>query len=267
MNVKNLSVLENMFNWLMLEELSNDQFNLISKKLNYPLENNFYFKCTWSYYKKCTFFSLNNTPLLFLKYVRDNFFFELFGIHLTSKIFDYQLGFSNYVGGLLGKKKKAIPYILTTYERGESIKHHNINDYKFALGKLCYLHELLCLYDVYDRHLLIKNKNTICRIDFGRSFENLHKKYLGFSDYLKSKKLDYNDVEFQKGYFIEKRVILNNVISRKEEFIQFIRNIKNLKIDYELIHFEPDKFHEQLIHYWYRIGFLKDVGISLDTFK
>ena len=65
----------------------------------------------------------------------------------------------------------------------------------------------------------------------------------------------------------KKKVILNNVISRKEEFIQLIKNIKNLKIDYEIIHFESDKFYDQLIQYWYRIGFLKDVGSSLDIFK
>ncbi len=261
MSATNISILEKTFNWLIIDDLSKDQVKLISNKLKSPLDENFLFKCTWSHHKKCTVYSFNDNPLLFLKYVRDNFFQELLGLHLTTEIFDRELGFSKYIAGLLNKSKP-IPYILTTYEEGEDIGNYEIDEFEFALGRQCYLHEILCLYDVFDRHLIVRNENLIFRIDFGRSFENVHKKYLGFSDYLHIKKLSSSNTDFQSGYSFEKKKIINNILAKKRSFFSLMREIKKLETDYKLIYIDINQFYTRLIDYWNEIGFLKDADLT-----
>ncbi len=262
MNPQNIEILKKIFNWHSISEISENEILKCAEILNFPLEKEFLLKCTWSYYKKWTIFSLNREPLLFIKYVREKFIFEILGLHLTRSFFDPQLCFKNYLTGLYKKKKTAIPYIITTFEKGDNVGKHKISKYKFILGRQCYLHEILSLYDVYDRHFIIREDNSLCRIDFGRCFENLHKTYLGFKDYLKHKYIDFYDEEFQKGYNHERELIKRNLKKKKRNLIIVIRSIKTLKIDHDLIDFNVKKFVNRLIDHWSKIGFLKDAGIT-----
>ncbi|MFX1452629.1 MAG: hypothetical protein ACFFCM_17460 [Promethearchaeota archaeon] len=261
---ENLEIVRSIFNWLEIEEHSEKEIKQMADRLKFPLEDKFLINCSWSYFKKCTVANLGNEPLLFFKYVREHYIEEVLGLHLTKHFFDPELCFKNFLTGIEYKKKKAIPYITTTYERGDNIGHkkYNILDFKYQLGRQCYLHEVLCLYDVYDRHFIVRNDDSLCRIDFGRCFENLDKNYLGFDDYLKSKHLDFHDAKFQEGYNFEKQKIRNNLENKKENLAEIIRNIRNLEKDYDLITIDPKKLCNKLLDHWSRINFVEDVNIS-----
>ena len=267
MNFQNIEILKKHFNWLSVSEISENQIKKMAKKLNTKLPENLLVKCTWNYYKKWKIFSLDKTPILFLKYVRDKYLFEILGLHLAKKNFDPELCFKNYLTGLYQNKKNPITYIMTTYEKGEHIGKYDISNFKFLLGRQCYLHEVLSLYDVADRHFIVRNENSLCRIDFGRCFENVQKKYLGFHDYLKHKHLDYNDEEFQKGYSYERELIRNNLKDKKSELNSIIRNIKTLQRDNVVVVFYPDRFVNRLIEHWNRIEFLEDAQITQYIWK
>ena len=264
---ENLKILRNTFNWLEIEEHSELEIKQMADRLEFPLEEKFLMNCSWSYFKKCTVANLGNEPLLFFKYVREHYIEEILGLHLTKYFFDPELCFQNFLTGIQykkKKKKKGVPYITTTYERGENIGHkkYKISDFKFHLGRHCYLHEILSLYDVYDRHFIVRNDGSLCRIDFGRCFENLDKKYLGFHDYLKSKRLDFHDAEFQEGYNYEKEKIRKNLEDKSEKLAKIIRNIRHLEKDYVLSTIHPKRLCDKLLEHWKRINFLEDVKIA-----
>ncbi|MFX0071040.1 MAG: hypothetical protein ACFFAO_08115 [Candidatus Hermodarchaeota archaeon] len=264
MDPNNIKILHDIFNWVSISDISENEMKKIAEGMDINLPENFLLKCSWSYYKKCTVFSLDKEPIIFFKYVREDYFFEMFGLHLTKYYFDNELCFKNFITGLY-KKKTPIPYITTIFEKGDNIGHkkYDISNFKFFLGRHCYLHEILSLYDVYDRHFIVRENGSLCRIDFGRCFENLEKKYLGFHDYLKSKHIDFYDDEFQRGYNFEKRIIKENLKDKKRRLIEIIRKIKLLKYDIDVIHFDPEKFCNRLIDHWSRIGFLIDADITI----
>ena len=265
MNLKlkshNIEILKKILNWNNMEEISEIEIQNAAKKLQFPLGEDFLLKCSWNYYKKCTVFSLNKVPLLFFKYIREKYFLEVFGLHLAIFYFDNDLCFNNYLTGIF-KKKKPIPYLITTYEMGVDIGKYKIVDYLFLLGRQCYLHEILSLYDVYERHFIVRNKDSLCRIDFGRCFENLERQYLGFHDFLKKVNINFENLEFQKGYKFEQEKISSNVKKKKDKFIEIIRSIKNLEKDYILIDFDVGRFHERLIKHWQGTGFLNNINIA-----
>ncbi|MBD3254631.1 MAG: hypothetical protein GF383_06035 [Candidatus Lokiarchaeota archaeon] len=261
MNSKNITIFQTIFNWEDIDDISEAEVQKLSAHLRTKLPDNFLMKCTWSYYKKCTIFTLEKEPVLFLKYVRDHYFFEVFGIHLTNKFFDPELGFKEYITGVY-YKRKPLPFIMTSYEKGISINEVNATNYKYNLGRQCYLHKILSLYDVYDRHFIVREDDSVCRIDFGRSFENLHKKYLGFDDYLRKKKFEFFDEEFQSGYQAEKEIVKENLAHKRSKLARIIRLIKTLEKDYVLVYFEADKFVNRLIDHWSKIGFLKEAKIT-----
>jgi len=159
LNNYNRDILENIFNWFSISDLSEIEIRKIADKLNFQLDDQFLFKCTWSYYRKCTVFSLNRVPQLFLKYIRENYIQELLALHLTKYFFDPELCFNNYLTGFFQNKNKQIPYIATTYEMGDHIGRYDINEFRYLLGRQCYLQEILCLYDVYERHFIVRNRN------------------------------------------------------------------------------------------------------------
>ena len=262
MDPHNVEILKDNFNWITISDVSENEIFRMAEKLEYELDDNFLFKCTWSYYRKCTVFSLNKVPLLFLKYVREHYIEEILAIHMTKHFLDPELCFEKYLTGFLEKKKTPIPFIMTTYEMGDNLGRYNIHEFKYLLGRQCYLHEILCLYDVYERHFIVRNRDSMCRIDYGRAFENLQKDYLGFSDFLKNIKLDFNNIEFQSGYLEEREIIKNNLDGKVPELFNLIQKVKTLKDDPDLPAFHPKRFCTRLIEYWERIGFLKELNIS-----
>jgi hypothetical protein len=265
LNEKNVDLISRIFNWYDLGDLSEEEFYKMANKINFDLEKEIIFKCSFSYYKKCTVFSLNKTPLLFLKYVRENYFSEILGLHLTRYFFDPALCCDGYLTGIYQKGrliKQEIPYILTTYVEGEDISNYRLADFKHYLGRHYYLHHILSLYDVYDRHLIVRDDKSLCRIDFGRSFENMQKNYLGFADYFKVNGIDPSDKQIQNGYEKEKEIVRKNLENKKYELAKIIRMIKELKDDRELIFFESPKFVNRLIDHWSQINFLDDMDLT-----
>lgn len=268
MTNRNLEILSDIFKWQNIEEISEESVQSLSKNVEISLPKDFLMKCTWSYYKKCTIFTVDKDPLLFLKYVREKYVFEVLGIHLTRYFFDAELGFHDYITGLYIKSykklRKNIPYIMTTYEPGKHIgsKEYSIEDFYFQLGRQCYLHEILSLYDVYDRHFIVESQDNIRRIDFGRTFENPEKKYLGFQDYLNKKDINFYDKEFQKGYNFEKELVKKNLSGKRQELSKLIRLLRDLQYDGHLVLFKAERFVNRLIDHWSKIGFLQYAGIT-----
>lgn len=262
MDAHNIEILKDAFNWITISDVSENEIFRMAEKLEYKLDDNFLFKCTWSYYRKCTVFSLNKVPLLFLKYVREHYIEEILAIHMTKYFLDPELCFDKYLTGFLEKKKKPIPFIMTTYEMGDNLGRYDTLEFKYLLGRQCYLHEILCLYDVFERHFIVRNRNSMCRIDYGRAFENLQKEYLGFSDFMKTIKLDINDKEFESGYHEEREIIKSNVENKVPELLNLIQKVNQLEEDYDLPAFNPKRFCNRLIEYWEKIGFLSEMNIT-----
>ncbi|TXT67052.1 MAG: hypothetical protein BAJALOKI1v1_200018 [Promethearchaeota archaeon] len=267
MNKQNLILFSELFNWYELEEFSVIQIEHMIKRLDPSFDDQIKVDCSWSYHKKCEVHTSDDEPLYFFKYVREYYFSELLGLHLTHYYFDPELCASSYLTGIYIKKgtfkTSEVPYLFTRFVEGKDITNYDIDEYKFALGRQFYLHELLSLYDVFDRHFIVKNKEIIVRIDFGRSFENTHKKYLGINDYLEEKDIDLLDKEVRRGYEKEKEIIKLNLNGKKRELAQFIRKMRGLEMDSELIFFPIDRFVNRLIDHWSRIGFLEDTELEL----
>jgi len=262
LDVHNIDILKDTFNWITISDVSENEIFRMAEKLDYELDDNFLFKCTWSYYRKCTVFSLNKVPLLFLKYVREHYIEEILALHMTKYFLDPELCFEKYLTGFLEKKKNPIPFILTTYEMGDNLGRYDVREFKYLLGRQCYLHEILCLYDVHKRHFIVRNRDSMCRIDYGRAFENLQKDYLGFSDFLKKIKLDMNDKDFQSGYHVERETIKNNLENKVPELLNLIQKVNMLEEDYDLPMFNPKRFCTRVIEYWEKIGFLREMNIT-----
>jgi len=266
MNQQNLMIFSEIFNWYELTDFSIPIIQQMIKKLNDSFNNLIKVDCSWSYHKKCEVLNSKDKPIFFFKYVREYYFSEILGLHLTHYFFDPKLCASSYLTGIYIKKGKLktseVPYLFTSFVKGRDITHYDIKKYKFPLGKQFYLHEILSLYDVYDRHFIVKDNNVIVRIDFGRSFENTHKKYLGFNDYLEDKGIDLSDEELQRGYAKEKEIIKESLDGKKNELAQFVRKVKMLRMDSELIFFPIERFINRLIDHWSRIGFLNDMNLT-----
>jgi len=145
---------------------------------------------------------------------------------------------------------------------GDNLGRYDVREFKYLLGRQCYLHEILCLYDVHKRHFIVRNRDSMCRIDYGRAFENLQKDYLGFSDFLKKIKLDMNDKDFQSGYHVERETIKNNLENKVPELLNLIQKVNMLEEDYDLPMFNPKRFCTRVIEYWEKIGFLREMNIT-----
>ncbi len=119
--------------------------------------------CSWSYHKKCEVLNSKDERIFFFKHVREYYFSEILGLHLTHYFFDPELFTSSYLTEIYIKKGKLktseVPYFFTSFVKGREIAHYDINEYKFPLGRQFYLHEILSLYDVYDRYFIDKDKN------------------------------------------------------------------------------------------------------------
>ncbi|MFO8018618.1 MAG: hypothetical protein R6U96_08285 [Promethearchaeia archaeon] len=267
MNPHNKEMLQNLFLWKDISDISEEEIRGLLDLIEFNRNENFLLNCSWGYFKKCRILSLDNEPLFFLKYVREHYFPEVLALHLTKNFFDPELGFQIYVTGIYHKSfwkfKSEVPYLMTNYIQGTDLTNYEIKNFQFSLGRMNYLHEVLCLYDVYDRHFIVQDDGSLKRIDFGRAFENMHKKYLGFQDYLNAhKSIDFYDEEYQKGYHHEKKIIRENLKGKKAKLTSIMRRIKQLKQDYELIEVIPDRFINRLIDHWSRIGFLEDAAIT-----
>ena len=261
MIVENFYILEEIFNWLSITEVSKEEIYRMSQNLDIFLEQDFYVKSKWGHFKKYFIFTLENKPLLFIKNVTEHFIEEVLGLHLSIDFFNTNLTFNKYLAGIytvgFWKFKHSIPYMMTPYEEGKDLSKYEITKFKHELGRQAYFHEILSLYDVYDRHFIVRNDNTLCRIDLGRSFENLNKKYLGFFDFMRSHKLQFEDEEFQRGYEQEEQLIKKNIENKKEGLIELFQSIKNLKRDNEIVTFDVNLFLEHLSNYWKQMRFLE----------
>lgn len=267
LNPNNLEIFRELFNWKDISDISEDIIKSLLEILGERKRKNYKLDCSWGYFKKCRILSPENTPLYFFKYVRDHYFPEVLAVHLTKNFFDPELGFQTYMTGIYHKSfwkfTSEIPYLMTNYIQGKDLTHHDVGKFKFTLGRMNYLHEVLCLYDVYDRHFIVQESQKLKRIDFGRAFENMHKKYLGFHDYLNNQdELRFYDEEYQEGYEYEKNLIRKNLTNKRSELAFLIRKIKNLTQDYELVEISPEPFINRLIDHWSRIGFLEDAAIT-----
>jgi hypothetical protein len=265
MDRQNIAIFQKLFRWHNIEDVTKSTIHQMIKIINKSFNNSIEIDCSWGFYKNCKIYS-KKQPLYFFKYVREYYFSEVLGLHLTHYFFDPELCAPTCLTGLYIKegllRTTEIPYLFTSFIRGKNISNYDITKFKFELGRQCFLHEVLSLYDVYDRHFILKNDNIIARIDFGRSFENMHKKYLGFNDYLEEKDLDFFDEELQMGYKKEKQIIRKNLEGKKSELAQFVRRVKMLHMDSELIFFPIERFVNRLIDHWSRIGFLNDMNMT-----
>jgi hypothetical protein len=263
---KNLKIFTEIFNWFKLKDFSVSKIEQMITQLNNSFKDPIKVDCSWSYHKKCEVLNSKDEPIFFFKYVREYFFSEVLGLHLTHHFLDPELCATSYLAGIYIKKgtlkTSQIPYLFTSFVKGKDLSHFNIKEYKFPLGRQFYLHEILSLYDVYDRHFIVQDNDVIVRIDFGRSFENTHKKYLGFNDYLEDKGITFSDKEIQRGYAKEKEIIKHNLEGKGNELARFIRGIKNLHMDNELIFFPIERFVNRLIDHWSRIGFLEEINME-----
>jgi len=256
MDPHNKEVLKSIFSWHRIDDLSEDEIYKATKKMDVNSKPDISLDCSWGYFKKCTVLSSEKKPILFFKYVREKFFEEVLGLHLVRHFLDRKLGFYDYICGVYPKRRKEIPFLLTTYEEGKHIGNYDLKDFKYELGRQYCVHEILSLYDVEDRHFIVREDHSLCRIDFGRSFENPHREYLGFQDYLGHKKIDFLDTEFQRGYNHEKEIVRKNLGNKKRALINTIASIKSLTYDRIMV-FNPDRFANRIIDHWSRIGFLK----------
>lgn len=262
MNPRNLEIFERIFNWHPIDEVSDETVKELSRMMGIPLDEGFSMKSKWGYFKKYTISDPQDQPILFLKYVRAHYPEEILGLHLTRYFLDPELGFQEYYTGVLHKRRKEVPFIITTFEQGDHVGNKDINEYKFQLGRLGYIHEILSLYDVEDRHFIVREDDSVCRIDFGRSFEHPERKYVGFKEYLAHKKFGMNDPEFQAGYQEEKRTVKQNLQGKRTKLLDLMRNFKELRRDDEIVFKLMDRISNRVIDHWNKINFLEECNLT-----
>jgi hypothetical protein len=239
------------FHWRTIRNIDSDEVLQLAQYLGIEFDRDFHIKSNWSYFKQFDVFSIAGTPIFHIKKsMEKDFFYEALALHL-GRIVDPELCPKNYIVGTYDvgfwKWKSPIPFILTTYVEGPSLKQREQLTYLFQLGRQFGFHKFLELHDVYERHFIIRN-NLLVRIDFDLSFREMEGKYTGFDRWIKEYKLwDYSD--FVKGVNFEAITLKKNLVINKRHFQEIINAIK-LMSEMEKNKRDIHDYYNNLMKYW-----------------
>lgn len=285
-------------NYLPVDHLDDEGVAAMARKLGTCFDcgpGDFYLKSQWTFYPRYQVFSTaapaaNGAPggvprpLFHVKKLwEDSPLKEVLGLHLLSRVFDRNLGPSDYVFGryTAGKWlwKHVAWYLCTTWVDGSPLppEFRRTGAVEFggrdvtgevwrALGRQYVAHEVLSLYDVEDRHLLlavdrVDRRVSLRRIDLGLSFAHLdYGRYRGFEQVFKrADPLDHP--EFGEGVE-EERAKVVAALGRSEVVSQLraaLEVVTSLRDDHPLcrfappLTFKPKQFGRQLADYWRRV--------------
>ncbi len=231
----------------------------MARKLGLTLKNEeVWIKSTWQTYKQYVVFTVQTNELFFIKHIWETLFLrEVLALHLGSHILDPELFVSNYLAGTFRagfwRWKAPAPYLMTGYIHGDDIKAEFKKDPEDPLwywfGRHYYLHLILSLYDVENRHFKIAHTDgTVKRLDLGLAFRHIDRDYLGFREYFGSQKFEDNDL-FQKGLHFEKEMVQMKLTTTRPKFLQTMKGFEALKTD-AIVDFDTKIFCNALKRYW-----------------
>ncbi|MHA1270089.1 MAG: hypothetical protein ACTSPY_09915 [Candidatus Helarchaeota archaeon] len=239
------------FHWKSIRNINTDEIPHLAQYLGINLTPDFKLKSNWSYYKQYDVFDINGRPIFHIKKSMGlDVFFEALALHL-GKIADPDLCPDNYLVGNYDvgfwKWKSPIPFVLTTYCHGESLKKEEVVNYLFQIGRHFIFHKFLELHDVHERHFILNN-DILKRIDYDLSFRELKGKYSGFDKWIKKYSL-FNRSEFLKGADSEVKLIRKNLLENKKDFKEIMSAVRFISIEKT-----DDKlyntFYNNLLEYW-----------------
>jgi hypothetical protein len=191
-----------------------------------------------------------------------DFFYEALALHL-GQIVDPELCPKNYIVGTYDvgfwKWKSPIPFILTTYVVGPSLKKSEALNYLFQLGRQFVFHKFLELHDVYERHFILSS-NSLVRIDYDLSFRELEGKYTGFDRWIQEHRL-HNQSLFLQGVNFEEKKMREKIAINKIKFREIIDTVKSIS-EAERNNRYLHELYGKLITYW--SNNCKDILIEID---
>ncbi|MHC1590878.1 MAG: hypothetical protein ACXQS8_02230 [Candidatus Helarchaeales archaeon] len=240
------------FHWFPVKNIDNEEIPYMAEQVGIKLEPYFHVKSNWSIYKQYDVFNVDGKPILHIKKCMSGVYFEAIGLHL-GRILDPELLPDNYLVGTYNvgffKWKEPIPYVLTTYVHGKTLKKKDIPDHYFDLGRQFIFHKILELHDVYERHF-IKSQGVLKRVDFDLSFRELQGRYTGFDRWIKKYKL-FDQIPFIRGMDFEIKKIQQNLSDNEDDFKQLLKAMKKFSEE------EKDEkyikeFYGNLLKYWER---------------
>ncbi|MHA1310697.1 MAG: hypothetical protein ACTSWR_09380 [Candidatus Helarchaeota archaeon] len=239
------------FHWRSIRNISTEEIPNLMNYLGIKIDKDFYLKSNWNYFKQYDVFDIDGHPLFHIKKsMAINVFFEAISLHIA-RIIDIDLCPNNYIVGNYDvgfwRWKSPIPFVLTTYCEGKTLKKGEILYHLYNIGRHFIFHKFLNLYDVHERHFIFNN-NILKRIDYDLSFRELEGKYYGFDRWIKKYDL-FNRSEFLQGASFEVKRIKNNLIKNKKDFLEFISALKFIcmeKSDDKMYNL----FYDKLLKYW-----------------
>ncbi len=243
---------------MSVSDIDEQNIFYMAQKLGITLKSeDVWIKSTWNIYKQYTVFTIHTKELFFIKRLWEKYFLrEILGLHLACYFFDPELFVFNYLTGTYRSgfwRKIPTPYLMTIYVSGDDISPEFKRDPKdplwFWFGRHYYLHLILSLYDVENRHFKIARKDgAVKRLDLGLSFRHIDRDYDGFREYFGILRYEDNAV-FQKGLLFEKQLVSMNLATNRSKFQKTMKGFSGLKED-DLIDFNPDLFCQALKIYW-----------------
>lgn len=258
LDTDNFSRLGLIFNWMSVSDIDDQNMFYMAQKLGITLKSeDVWIKSTWNVYKQYTIFTIHTKELFFIKRLWERYFLrEILGLHLACYIFDPELFVFNYLAGTYQSgfwRKEPTPYLMTIYVHGDDISPEFKRDPKHPLwywfGRHYYLHLILSLYDVENRHFKVSNQvGTVKRLDLGLSFRHIERDYDGFREYFGALRYEDNS-SFQQGVQFEKEMVSTHLSTTRPSFLRIMKGFAGLKQD-NLVDFDPDLFCRALKIYW-----------------
>ncbi len=254
----NIPRLALIFNWMSVTDIDEQNIFYMAQKLGITLKSeDVWIKSTWNVYKQYTVFTVHTKELFFIKRLWEKYFLrEILGLHLACYFLDPELFVFNYLTGTYSAgfwRKTPTPYLMTIYVHGDDIspefKRDSKNSLWYWFGRHYYLHLILSLYDVENRHFKIASKDgTVKRLDLGLSFRHIDRNYDGFREYFGALRYEDNAL-FQQGVQFEKELVSMRLSATRASFHRIMKGFTSLKQD-DLVDFDPDLFCRALKIYW-----------------
>ncbi len=255
----NQALLGQYFNWFDVPDIDEQNIFYMAQKLGLVLNNeDVWVKSNWTTYKQYTVFTVQTKELFHIKRIWENYFVrEVLALHLATHVLDPDLFVFNYLAGTyragFWRWKAPTPYLMTTFIRGDDIEPNFKRDPNDALwywlGRHYYLHLILNLYDVENRHFkLAHDDGTVKRLDLGLAFFHLDRPYDGYQEYFGALQY-YDNALFQQGLHFEKEMVSMHLTATRPKFLHTMQGFMRLRED-DLVDFNPNYFCQALKIYW-----------------
>ena len=262
LNPKNEKIYREIFNWIILDDIDNQNVHEIADRLGFQLSpDEIYLKSDWKKFKKFRVYGIGKDVLFYIKEIWELGAIKEVLAHKIGAYLDPDLLPANYVFGQYTSSgwlsKNPVPFLVTMTVPGHALKRKDVEANAFMFGRQYMYCKWLSLYDCNERHFFLGPDGFLRRIDLGLAFTQLNRPYQGFDVFFP--KTIYENMEFKRGVEFQRQLSSMRFEVIFDDFLLELNALKDLVED-ELFDFNPVKFKTDLLEYWKREGILNEFG-------